>query len=49
MISRRRFLGGSAALVGVQGLARGESARKKVAFLGTEVRRSRTRSTSSTG
>lgn len=37
MISRRGFLGGSASLMLAQGLARGETARKKVAFLGTEV------------
>ena len=38
MISRRRFLAGSTALVGVAGRTRGDAASKKVAFLGTEVR-----------
>jgi len=38
MTSRRRFLAGSTALMVAPGLARGDTARKKVAFLGTVVR-----------
>jgi hypothetical protein len=38
MTSRRRFLAGSTALMLAPGLARGDTPRKKVAFLGTEVR-----------
>src|SRR4051794_8417390 len=38
MISRRRFLAGSTALMLAPGLARGQTALRKVAFLGTEVR-----------
>src|SRR4051794_5081726 len=38
MTSRRRFLAGSTALALTPGLARGETGRKTVAFLGTEVR-----------
>jgi hypothetical protein len=38
MISRRGFLAGSSALMLAPSLARGDTARKKVAFLGTEVR-----------
>ena len=38
MTSRRRFLAGSTALALTTGLARGDAARKTVAFLGTEVR-----------
>jgi len=38
MISRRRFLAGSAALMLAPGRGGGDAARKKVAFLGTEVR-----------
>src|SRR6059058_668080 len=38
MIGRRRFLAGSSALMLAPGLARGDTALKKVAFLGTEVR-----------
>src|SRR3954465_15108656 len=38
MISRRGFLGGSAALMLAPRLARAGAARKRVAFIGTEVR-----------
>src|SRR5260221_7047486 len=38
MTSRRRFLAGSTALLLAPGLARGDTPRKKVAFIGTEVR-----------
>src|SRR3954463_1565383 len=38
MISRRGFLGGSAALMLAPGRARGGTASKRVAFVGTEVR-----------
>ena len=38
MTSRRRFLAGSTAFLMATGPARGATARKKVAFLGTEVR-----------
>lgn len=38
MIHRRRFLAGSTALMLAPGLARGDGGRKKVAFIGTEVR-----------
>jgi hypothetical protein len=38
MTSRRRFLAGSTALMLAPRLARGDTARKKVAFIGTEVR-----------
>jgi hypothetical protein len=37
MINRRGFLGGSAALMLSRGLARGDTGRKRVAFLGTVV------------
>lgn len=38
MINRRRFLAGSSALMMAPGLARADSPRKKIAFIGTEVR-----------